>query len=950
MRSQEARDVFDGGRADLDSEQVSKIFEWNALASTPLLAPELCTLQGTGNAVEELDHARRVDIRLVDRAREKRPRECSLLCVCLLGHAAEFLGVFRIERDVQADAALARHRLKNSTIQHVSCRHGAMLMTATQADEPLRADVRMLGSILGTVLVEQVGSGLLDAVERVRLLARDARERGDVAEVHAAVIDLAPEDQALVLRAFGIYFQLANIAEQHHRLRRRREHAQEEATSRESLDDAFERLADVPEDELRRRAEETALELVLTAHPTEATRRTTLLAHVRIAHELALLDDPLLTPPDRRDAEGRLAEEVTLLWQTDEVRHDRPRVTDEIRHGLWFFEHSLLRVSEELLRDWRRRLPDAPPPFSFGTWIGGDMDGNPAAGSTTIGEALERARTLALEHHRADVRALAVELSSHRTLVRVSPELEESLALDAHELPAYADEIGARNELEPYRRKLSFMWWRLGNDGYGSPDKLLADIGVIRRSLEENGGRRIAAGRVAALERTVELFGFHLAKLDVRLHARDLDSARARDAVAAAAAARRRHGERALDTLIVSGTSSAADVLRALELSAAPLAVVPLFETIDDLAAAPPIVDRLLQEPRFAERVAARGGRVEVMVGYSDSGKDGGYLAAQWAIHRAQEGLAEVAREHGVELTIFHGRGGSAGRGGGPTHAAIVAQPPGHPPGRVKLTEQGETISFKYGLAGLARRNLEAALAGTLLATFPERTVRMPNAGERETLDELAHISRARYRAFVDEPEFVGFFRAFTPVDELALLEIGSRPARRPNDAEYLSSLRAIPWVFAWTQNRVLLPAWYGCGTAFAAVEDETLRSLYEEVPFFRSLVDNLEMTLAKSSLDVARGYLALVPDTELRDRMFADIVEEHDHAVEGALRAIGVCELLERQPVLQNSIRLRNPYVDPMNAIQVELLRRYRAGDDSARLPLMRSIAGIAAALRNTG
>jgi phosphoenolpyruvate carboxylase len=823
-------------------------------------------------------------------------------------------------------------------------------MTATHADEPLRADVRMLGSILGTVLVEQVGPGLLDAVERIRLLAREQRQRGDVAEVHAAVAELSPEDQALVLRAFGIYFQLANIAEQHHRLRRRREYAQDEAAPRESLEDAFERLGDLPEEELDRRARGTALELVLTAHPTEATRRTTLLAHVRIARELALLDDPLFTPSDRRDAEDRLAEEVTLLWQTDEVRHDRPRVTDEIRHGLWFFEHSLFRVGEQLLREWRRRLPGARPPLSFGTWIGGDMDGNPATGSTTIGEALERARALALEHYRSDVRALAVEISSHRTLVSVSEELEDSLKRDARELPAYAAEIGARNELEPYRRKLSFMWWRLGNDEYESPDELLADLGIIHRSLAENGGARIADGRVAALERTVELFGFHVAKLDLRLHARDLDSPRARDAVAAAASARRRHGERALDTLIVSGTSSSADALRALDLSAAHLAVVPLFETIDDLAAAPGVFDELLREPRFAERVAARGGRAEVMVGYSDSGKDGGYLAAQWAIYRAQEGLAAAARAHDVELTIFHGRGGSAGRGGGPTHAAIVAQPPGHPPGRVKVTEQGETISFKYGLAGLARRNLEAALAGTLLATFPERTALVPNAEERETLDELARVSRARYRVFLDDPEFVGFFRAFTPVDELALLEIGSRPARRPDDAAYLSSLRAIPWVFAWTQNRVVLPAWYGCGAAFAAVPAETLATLYQELPFFRSLVDNLEMTLAKSSLDVAHGYLALVPDPELRERMFADLVEEHEQAVDGVLRSAGVSELLERQPVLRNSIRLRNPYVDPMNAIQVELLRRHRAGDESARLPLMRSIAGIAAALRNTG
>jgi phosphoenolpyruvate carboxylase len=486
------------------------------------------------------------------------------------------------------------------------------------------------------------------------------------------------------------------------------------------------------------------------------------------------------------------------------------------------------------------------------------------------------------------------------------------------------------------------MWWRLGNGGYASPDELLEDLAVVRRSLLAHGGRRIAEGRVARLERTIELFGFHLAQLDVRLHVHELGSERAREAIAAARSARSRYGERALDTLIVSGTSSAEDVLRAVELGGGELQVVPLFETIDDLEAAPGIFDELLRDGRIA-----RDGRAEVMVGYSDSGKDGGYLAAQWAIHRAQEGLAQAARAHGVELTIFHGRGGSTGRGGGPTHAAILSQPPGHPPGRVKVTEQGETISFKYGLAGLARRNLEAALAGTLLATFPERTARLPTAAEREVLDELALVSRERYRSFVwDEPRFVPFFRAFTPVDELALLEIGSRPARRPDDADYLPSLRAIPWVFAWTQNRVVLPAWFGVGTAFSSIDADELHALYQGLPFFSSLVDNLEMTLAKSSLEVARGYLALVEDESL----YEEIEREHALAVAGVLRALDVDTLLERQPVLRRSIELRNPYVDPMNTIQVELLQRHRAGDESARLPLMRSIAGIAAALRNTG
>jgi phosphoenolpyruvate carboxylase len=794
---------------------------------------------------------------------------------------------------------------------------------------PLRRDVRLLGRVLGEALVEQEGPWLLELVEQIRRASQAARRDGTVADVDT---ELGAREQALVLRAFGLFFQLTNLAEQLHRLRRRREDRRHGRIARESLEDAFRRVSTGDPE----RARGAHVRLVLTAHPTEATRRTILLAHIRIAEALHELDDPRLLPAEQLALEARLAEEVTLLWQTDEVRHDRLRITDEIRHGLWFFEHSLMDAATDLLDDWRERLPEAPPPLRFGSWIGGDMDGNPAAGPASIAEALARARTLALDRYRTEVRALAVEIASARSLVTVSAELEASLARDAEELPFYAAEIGARNELEPYRRKLSFMWWRLGNDGYRDADALLGDLRLIAASLRAHGGRRVAEGRVARLERMVETFGFHVAKLDVRLHARDLGGDRAREALDAAGEARRVHGAAALDTLVVSGTSSLDDVRRARSLTE--LKVVPLFETVDDLAAAPAIVDQMLaDDPR----------PTEVMVGYSDSGKDGGYLAAQWAIYRAQEELADVARRREVELTIFHGRGGSAGRGGGPTHAAIASQPAGHPPGRLKVTEQGETISFKYSLRGLARRNLEAALAGTLLATYPELGDAPPSAEDRVVLDRLAGLSRAAYRAFVwEEPRFPAFFRAFTPVDELALLEIASRPARRPGGDDFLASLRAIPWVFAWTQNRVLLPAWFGVGTAFASVEASLLRDLYVRLPFVRTLVDNLEMTLAKSSLSIARGYLRLVDDASL----FAEIEAEHARAVSGVLAATGVSRLLERQPMLRRSIDLRNPYVDPMNALQVELLRRHRAGDESAQLPLLRSIAGIAAALRNTG
>jgi phosphoenolpyruvate carboxylase len=411
---------------------------------------------------------------------------------------------------------------------------------------------------------------------------------------------------------------------------------------------------------------------------------------------------------------------------------------------------------------------------------------------------------------------------------------------------------------------------------------------------------------------------------------------------------RARHGPEALDTVVVSGTAEPEDVLRALDLTDEPLSVVPLFETITDLHAAPGIVEALLDDPRIA-----RDGRLEVMMGYSDSGKDGGYLSAQWEIYQAQRALVELASSRDVELTIFHGRGGSAGRGGGPTHAAILAQPTGHPPGRLKLTDQGETVSFKYGLPGLAYRNLEAAVAATLLSAFPEVSGASPPEGAWELLESMSSVAEEAYRDLVwTDGRFAAFFRQFTPIDELALLEIGSRPARRPSATDYLASLRAIPWVFAWTQNRCLLPAWYGCGSAFATVSTRELRRLYREWAFFRSLVENLEMTLAKSSLDIAAWYLDLVDDASL----FESIVEEHARTVDRVRRIVGADELLDRHPVVQQSIRLRNPYVDAMNAIQVELLRRHRspgaseAERERIRRPLLRSIAGIAAALRNTG
>ena len=806
-------------------------------------------------------------------------------------------------------------------------------------DSALRANVRLLGDLLGRVLVEQQGSAFLGTVERIRVLSRRARDTGERGELDETIAGMDLATRANVLAAFGLFFQLANIAEQHHRVRRRRDYEREGRIAPETVEDAVSRLerAGVAGEELGRVALDVHVELVLTAHPTEATRRTVLAAHQRIARRLRMLDDAWLTPPRRERLIDGLAAEITALWQTDVVRSTRPRVVDEIRTGLWFFETSLWDAAPLAVRTLRRIVPGAPTALRFGTWIGGDMDGNPATGAETVREAINRARALARDLYRRDVRELAQGWGMSTTVLGAVPEL----GVDAD---------------EPYRAFLTRIWERLGDDDYRDGRAFAGDLALLDRTLRTHHAVAVADGALSDLRARLDVFGLHLASLDLRAHVREVraGSERLVGALREAAQAQRRYGTEVVGRLIVSMTGSAADVIAAEELASAAgaqLTCVPLLETIADLDGADTLLSDLLDTRPRSE--------IEVMVGYSDSGKDGGPLAAQWAVHRAQERLVAVAEERGVQLTVFHGRGGSAGRGGGPTYAAILAQPPGAVGGRLRITEQGETIAFNYGLAGLAERNLEAAVAATLLTAAPGTTEEgRPSAADREVIEQLASVALRAYRSLVwADEDFPPFFRRFTPVDELALLEIGSRPVSRPEaaDAGDLAALRAIPWVFAWTQNRCLLPAWYGCGAAFVAhgLKGETLatlRRMYRRWPFFGSFVDNLEMALAKSSLEIASGYLRLVPESPGRDRIWSAITSEHERTVSAVLAIVGAERLLDRHPVLQRSVRLRNPYVDPMSAIQVELLAAHRAGDSEATRPLLRSIAGIAAALRNTG
>ena len=622
----------------------------------------------------------------------------------------------------------------------------------SRGDAGLRANVRLLGGLLGSVLVEQEGNAFFELEERIRTLSRAVRrgerERAELAE---AVARLDVAEQGKVQRAFALFFQLVNIAEQYHRLRRRREYEHEDRVPGESLASAIDRLraAGIDDDGLRRAVAKLRARPVVTAHPTESTRRTILQAHQRIAARLRELDDPALPPSRAAEIEDELAEEVTILWQTDEVSTRRPRVVDEIRHGLWFFEQSFWDAVPELGRALRRVVPGAAQPLRFGTWIGGDMDGNPQAGADTIEDALERARALARDLYRTEIRALGEAWGMATSVIGSVPEL------------------GVAGE-EPYRAVLVEIWGRLADDSYPDAAPFIADLERLDAALRAHRAGRVADGMLADLRMRADVFGLHLATLDLRVHVSEVRSAseRLQAALTAAARAQRRHGLGAIERLIVSMTQRADDVLIAERLAEeAGLRVegVPLLETVDDLRGAEELVGELLdRRPRSV---------LEVMVGYSDSGKDGGYLTAAWEIYRAQERLAALAQRRGVELTLFQGRGGAAGRGGGPGYAAILAQPPGAIAGRLKLTEQGETISFKYGLPGLAERNLEASVAATLLTAFPsEAGLDAPSEADRDALEALSREAQRAYRRLVwEDPGFVPFFRAFTPVRELAL-------------------------------------------------------------------------------------------------------------------------------------------------------------------------------------
>lgn len=888
--------------------------------------------------------------------------------------------------------------------------------------KPLRDDVRLLGELLGETLRAREGEPLFETVERVRALSKAARSGADrdghAFEQLSALLAEMPVASALpVARAFAHFLNLANIAEQHHRIRRRRAYQRDPAASpqRGSCDETFARLiaSGVSPDALYDAVCNLNIELVLTAHPTEVTRRTLLQKFNLIAHALAENDRPDLTIPERAEVLEALRREIMSAWETDEVRRERPTPIDEVRWGLVVFEQTLwqalpryLRSVDAALRTYTGRgLPLDRAPIRFGSWMGGDRDGNPYVTPDVTRQACLLARWMAADLYLQDVDALRAELS----MTPCTEELRASVG-DAHE-PYRALLRDVRTRLLTTRERLEqFAGLAPGEDVYTDVDAFAEPLRLCYRSLVETGNGLVANGRLADVLRRVTAFGLTLVRLDLRQEAsrhsdaldavtrhlglgsynewseekrldfltRELAGRRplipldlpasdeVRDVLETFRTAAGLHPD-SLGAYVITMARSASDVLvvALLQKEAGvnpPLPVVPLFESAEALESAGDVTRQLLAIPAYRERI---GGWQEVMVGYSDSAKELGRLTAAWELYKAQEAIVAACGEHGVRARLFHGRGGSVGRGGGPTYLAIQSQPSGSIQGSLRVTEQGEMIQAKFALAGIAIRTMELYTTATLESTLVQAAA--PRPEWRTCMERLSNDARDGYRRIVyDHPRFVEYFRAATPEPELEDLNIASRPARRPSTggpsrataANEVRTLRAIPWQFAWTQTRLLIASWLGMEQALADAlargEGDRLREMYRDWPFFRSTIDLIEMVLAKADARIAAHYdRHLVPrdlqpiGDELRARL--------QQAIDALLRVTGHGLLLEENAVLRRSIDVRNPYVDPINIVQVELLRRLRAAAEGADDDLLRSafvvtVNGIAAGMRNTG
>ncbi|MDR3657200.1 MAG: phosphoenolpyruvate carboxylase [Mycobacterium sp.] len=917
-------------------------------------------------------------------------------------------------------------------------------LVGREATEPMRADIRLLGTILGDTVREQNGDEVFDLVERARVESFQVRHSQiDRAQMSQMFEGIDIHRAIPVIRAFSHFALLANVAEDIHRERRRAIHVGAGEPPQDStLAATYAKLdrAQLDSATVADALQGALVSPVITAHPTETRRRTVFVTQHRITELMRLHAEGHTETDDGRNIELELRRQVLTLWQTALLRLSRLQITDEIEVGLRYYPAAFFtvipQVNAEVREALRARWPDADllcgPILQPGSWIGGDRDGNPNVTADVVRLATGSAAFTALSHYLAELTALEQELTMSARLLSVTPELA-ALAEGCQEI-ARAD--------EPYRRALRVIRGRLtataaaildrqpqhqldlGLPPYATPAELQTDLDTIDESLRTHGSALLADDRLALLREGVRVFGFHLCGLDMRQnsdvheevvsellawagvhpdygslpedervallagelstrrplvgdHAQLSDLARSElDVVEAAAHAVERYGPAAVPIYIISMCRSVSDVLEAaillkeaglLDASGpepyCPVAISPLFETIDDLHNAAAILHAMLELPLYRTIVAARGEWQEVMLGYSDSNKDGGYLAANWAVYRAELALVEVARKTGIRLRLFHGRGGTVGRGGGPSYQAILAQPPGAVNGSLRLTEQGEVIAAKYAEPQTARRNLESLLAATLESTLLD-VEGLGDAAEPAyaVLDEVATLAQRAYAELVhDTTGFVEYFIASTPVSEIGSLNIGSRPtSRKPTSS--IADLRAIPWVLAWSQSRVMLPGWYGTGSAFEqwikagpeseAQRVETLHDLYERWPFFRSVLSNLAQVLAKSDLGLAARYAELVADEELRHRVFDKIVDEHRRTIDMHKLITGHDDLLADNPALARSVFNRFPYLEPLNHLQVELLRRYRSGDDDELVQrgILLTMNGLASALRNSG
>ena len=897
-------------------------------------------------------------------------------------------------------------------------------------DEPLREDVRILGALVGDVIREQGGERLFDTVEKARHAAIRRREgdAGAAGDVEAALAGLSAGEAAEVVRAFSTYFQVVNLAERVHRVRRGRQRMLEDtAPQADSLADAVRRLAATGSTpaEAAARFSGAIVEPVFTAHPTESTRRAILKKQERIAGELISRLDPTRTPHEERVALARMREDITAAWQTEEHPSVRPTVADERDHVLYYVIRVLYRVVpalherlDEALRDiGADPQPGRGPLVRVGSWVGGDMDGNPNVDAATIRETLRLQRDLVLEAYAREVEELAGYLSQSSSRIGWSEELSETIDRYSEWFPEVAASIPARHRNVGYRVALHLMHARLeatradSQHAYDGPHALREDLATIISSLEGHRGERAGLFGVRRLARRVDSFGFHLATLDVRQDARELRDVIADlmgdpewpsrpaeqragmlsewmrdgpDAVLGAGApgsitergrsalevfeaireSRRIYGTEAIGSYIVSMAQNVDDVLSVLWLARVaglgssndvPLDVAPLLETVPDLERAGTVVEDLCADPVASAHLRRRGERLMVMVGYSDSNKDGGIASARWALQQALSSMAEAAGRHGIRLTVFHGRGGTVSRGGGSVHRAVAAMPAAAMGGRLRITEQGEVIDAKYGLPQIALRNLERMLGAMVLRSCRSDRDDVVPAQWTEMADVLAAAARRSYRALVyEDARFTAYFRGATPIDVIERMAIGSRPASRRSGAG-VEDLRAIPWVFAWTQCRAMITGWYGLGAGLEAAEracgPEVLRAAAADWPFFDALLSDVEMVLAKADIGISATYSQLAPAGSRA--VFESVRSEFQRTVGAVLDIRGMTSLLDGDPTLQRSIRLRNPYVDPMNVLQVDLLRRWRAKDrpeGDLFGALLETVNGIARGLQNTG